>query len=125
MPRPYSVDLREKVLNKLHEGESPKLVAENFGVSVDFVYDVLARYKQYGHVIPCKVGGHLKPKVTPEGEAKILEWLTERPDLRLVDLCEKYEATFGVKVSKSAMDRALKRMYLSFKKNLLRSAKKQ
>jgi putative transposase len=47
-------------------------------------------------------------------------WLEETPDLTLAELCERYEKDFGVSMSTSAMDRGLKRLKISRKKNVLR-----
>jgi transposase len=117
MPAPYSNDLRIKVIEAVNKKElTQKSIAEIFGVSTYFITTLLERYKKTGDIKPKPMGIHIKPKITPLGEEHILECLANEPDLTLNELCDKYEAHFNIKVGKSSMDRALKRMEVTFKK---------
>ncbi|NEP87289.1 MAG: hypothetical protein F6K18_10875 [Okeania sp. SIO2C2] len=62
MPRPYSEDLRLKVINTYFPGEGflPEIAAR-FKVSLTFVRNLLRHYRQTGSVKPKKRGG-LAPK---------------------------------------------------------------
>ena len=55
MARPYSVDLRERIVSA---GESCCVVAARFGVAVSSVVKWTQRYRRTGSVAPDKMGGH-------------------------------------------------------------------
>ncbi len=58
MTRPYSNDLRERVVRAHLDGEPIRSVAARFGVSVSSVPKWVARYRATGSVAPGRVGGH-------------------------------------------------------------------
>lgn len=70
--RPYSMDLRERVLRALEEGGSVRTVAERFGVGKNFVQNLRKRKKTLGHIEPFKQGGGV---VSPAMEHQE-NWLT-------------------------------------------------
>jgi len=84
MPKPYSIDLREKIVaayeNK--EGSIQKL-AKRFKVSKNFVADLLKRVKQTGQIAPKPHGGGHPPSVKGNGEIFLLELVESQPDLIL------------------------------------------
>lgn len=51
------------------------------------------------------------------GDVTIKAWLENEPDQTLNDLCDKYAEHFNIVMGKSSMDRALKRMKISYKKS--------
>jgi len=84
MPKPYSIDLREKIVaayeNK--EGSIQKL-AKRFKVSKNFVADLLKRVKQTGQIAPKPHGGGHPPSVKGNREIFLLELVESQPDLIL------------------------------------------
>ena len=59
--KPYSIDLREKVINAYNSGNiSVRKLAVNFGVGKAFVQKMLKQYKEDGHVNPGKQGTNKK-----------------------------------------------------------------
>ena len=110
----YSVDLRERMLANLDD-ESMRRTARRFRMSLSSVYRIKRRYEETGQLQAKKSRGRL-PAIDAQGEAWLKEQVAEESDLTLASLCEKYEQARGRKVSKSAMDRALKRMRISLKK---------
>jgi transposase len=110
----YSVDLRERMLANLDE-ESMRRTARRFRMSLSSVYRIKRRYEETGQLRAKKSRGRL-PAIDAQGEAWLKEKVAEESDLTLASLCEKYEQARGRKVSKSAMDRTLKRMKISVKK---------
>jgi len=110
----YSVDLRERVLANLEE-ESMRRTAKRFRMSLSSVYRIKHHYEETGQLkakTPC---GRL-PAINEQGEAWLRARIHQESDLTLATLCERYEQSQGRKVSKSAMDRTLKRMRISLKK---------
>jgi transposase len=120
MPISYSNDFRLKIIEEIQEGNHTKeQIAKQFRVSRSFVYALWARFKKTGSYEAKKRGGTKQPKVNAIGEEHIREWLSNEPDLTLNDLCERYYEHFNVLMGKSSMDRALKRMGITYKKKVL------
>ena len=57
MVKPYSIDLRERVVAAVAGGQSCRAVAATFGVSVASVVKWSQRYRATGSVAPGKIGG--------------------------------------------------------------------
>lgn len=126
MPAPYSNDFRKKVIDEIQEGTHSKPeIAIRFRVSKSFIYSLWSRYKVTGSYEAKPTGSTTLPKVDEAGCEHIKEWLANESDLTLNDLCDKYAEHFKVVVGKSSMDRALKRMKISYKKKSLRPSKVQ
>lgn len=119
MTRPYSSDLRERVVAALEAGESCRVVAKRFAVAVSSVVKWHQRYRATGSVAPGKVGGHRRPLLEPHREF-IVERLEQTPHLTLHGLKDELAAR-GVKVSHHAVWTFLRREGLRFKKNAVRS----
>jgi transposase len=58
MTRPYSNDLRERVVSAVEAGETCRAVSARFGVSVSTVVKWSQRYRRTGSVVPGQMGGH-------------------------------------------------------------------
>jgi transposase len=116
--RPYSIDLRERVVASMSGGRSARATAALFGVSVASVVKWSQRKRRTGNVAPGKIGGHRKPVLLPERD-----WLHARiaaePDLTLRALLAELHDR-GVKASYGALWLFLEREGLSFKKNRVR-----
>ena len=118
MTRPFSNDLRERVVAAAMGGESCRSVASRFGVAVSSVVKWSQRYRKTGSVAPGKMGGHRKRQLDPH-RAFILERLGQTPHLTLHSLKDELAAR-GVKVSHNAVWLFLRREGLRFKKNSVR-----
>ncbi len=118
MARPYSLDLRERVVASVAAGESCRTVASTFKVSVASVVKWSQRFRSTGSAAPKRMGGN-RPRLL-EGER---EWLVARlattPDLTLRMLVIELRAR-GVTASYGSVWRTLRRAGISFKKNAVR-----
>ena len=114
MTRPYSNDLRERVVDAVRSGETCRVVAARFGVSVASVVRWSQRYRETGSVAPGKMGGHRRWVLEPHRDF-IVERLRQTPHLTLHGLKDELAAR-GVVVSHDAVWRFLRREGLSFKK---------
>jgi putative transposase len=75
MGKPYSIDLRERVVSAVVKGGlSCHGAAEQFGVGVNTAITWVRRLRETGSVAPGKMGGH-KPKAIA---GKHRAWLLER-----------------------------------------------
>ena len=52
MPKPYSLDLRERVFGYADEGHSWRAAAAYFGVSVSFVVNLVNAFRVRGSLAP-------------------------------------------------------------------------
>lgn len=119
MTRPYSNDLRERVVLAFCAGDSCRAVAERFGVAVSSVVKWSQRYRETGSVAPAKVGG-CRPRVLEPHRDFIIARISQTPHLTLHRLKDELAAR-GVMVSHNAVWLFLRREGLSFKKNAVRS----
>lgn len=75
MARPYSLDLRERVILAVErDGLSRNEAARRFGVAISTAVNWLRRHRDTGSVAPGKMGGHKPRKLI--GEQR--DWLLER-----------------------------------------------
>lgn len=118
MTRPYSNDLRERVIAAVEAGARCRAVAARFGVAVSSVVKWSQRYRRTGSVAPGKMGGHRRRVLEPHREF-IVERINQEPHLTLHRLKDALAAR-GVAVSHNAVWQFLRREGLSFKKNPVR-----
>lgn len=115
MVRPYSMDLRERLVAAVEAGESRRSAARRFGVSASVAVKWLQRVRETGSVAPGQVGGHRRPAL--EGEREwVLARIAEKPDLTLRALAAELSER-GVKAGQYAVWSFFKREGLTFKKN--------
>ena len=118
MAKPFSDDLRERMVRAVLAGRSRHEVARNFEVSPSCVIKLMQRYAATGDCRPGKFGGHKRPALTPY-EDKVRAMVAEQPDLTVTELWRKLTA-LDIKVGRSAVGRFLQRLQLTFKKNTSR-----
>ena len=118
MVRPYSNDLRERVVAAVLSGEASRAVAARFGVAVSSVVKWSQRHRTTGSVAPGQMGGHRKFVLEPH-RAFIAERIGQNPNLTLHGLKAELAAR-GIAVSHDAIWRFLRREGLRFKKNAVR-----
>ena len=74
MGKPYSVDLRRRVVAAIKAGMSRNQAARQFGVAISTAIGWMQRVEQTGSVAPGQMGGH-KPKAISGAHAL---WLSQR-----------------------------------------------
>jgi transposase len=117
--RPYSQDLRERVLNALERGEGPSSVARRFEVSRVWVYLVRRRLEREGKRTTLPIGGYRESVVAPL-EAELRSWIDAKPDMTLAEMCARLASDHGVTIKAPALWHQLDKWGLSFKKNSTR-----
>jgi putative transposase len=116
--RPYSNDLRGRVVAAMEGGMSCRTAAERFGVAPSTAGNWHRSYRARKSYAPLPIGGDRRSKLLGEAEW-IAAHLAKTPDLRLLDVQHALAAK-GVAVSYSGVQRMVKRLGLRFKKNDLR-----
>lgn len=116
MARPYSLDLRWRVMLAVDAGDSVDDVAEQFGVTARTIWSWLALRKQSGGVAPRKGAVGPQPKLDAHRE-KIEAAIKESPSLTLDELRTQLQLPGG----RTTLWEALKRWKQSLKKSLVRS----
>ena len=107
--KPYSKDLRLKVLEAVDRGMDRREVVEVFGVSLPSIKRWLKRRRETGPVEARPIPGPPARK-----RAVLLEWLPSQlennPDLTLGEHCGAFEEDCGVEVSRATMCRTIPRL---------------
>ena len=113
--KPYSKDLRLKVLAAIDRGMPRAEAAEVFGVSAPSIKRWLKLRRTTGDVEPKPVPGPAARKGAAL-EAVLPGRVRENPDATLEEHREAFEEGTGVQVSTASVSRALKRLGLPLKK---------
>ena len=112
----YSEDLRKKIVEAVERRAMNKSeVAHLFGVSLSSVKRYVRKFHQGSSLSPGKAPGK-RPKVDKCARRLLEADLKERPFAKLRQRCEYLEALAGLRVCKSTLCRALRRMGLTRKK---------
>ena len=118
MARPYSFDLRERVVAAVAAGGSCRAVAATYKVSVASVVKWSQRHRKTGSSAAKRMGGHRQRSL-----AKERDWLLARlaavPDLTLRALVMELGER-GVVTSYGSVWRVVHDAGISFKKNTVR-----
>lgn len=114
MSRPYSLDLRERVVDAVEAGQSCRLVAATFGVSVASVVKWSQRVRATGSAAAKPMGSKLQRILTCERDW-ILTRLAAEPDITLRALVCELQGR-GVRASYGSLWRLLRDEGISFKK---------
>src|SRR5215210_7380108 len=97
--KPYSQDLREKIVRALEaQEETQEEVASRFAVSPSFVVKLWRRWRTTGSCSALPHAGGRRRSLQAS-EATIRRELDRQPDLTLAELCETVGAAVGVSVS--------------------------
>jgi transposase len=114
MARPYSVDLRERVVRAVEGGASRRAAAGRFEVSVSFVIKLMQRWRRRGTVQPDRVGGAKRSALAAHGE-RVRALVAAEPDLTIAELRHRL-ADEGIAASRSSLGRFLAAAGLTRKK---------
>ena len=120
MPKAYSGDLRERVIEAVETGASRREAAERFEMSVSSAVKWLQRWRERRSAAPKLRGG----SISPGGfRHRVLALIAEQPDLTLVEIVAVMRKR-RIPTSRSALWRFLDRHDVTSKKSL-RAAEQQ
>ena len=114
MAKPYSEDLRRRVVGTIEGGTTIPEAAEQCGVSISSVVRFLKLHRETGSVDPAKFGGY-KDFTLAVHEDLVRQLVAEQPDITLAEL-KAALAKKKVTVGQSSISRYLHHLMLRFKK---------
>jgi transposase len=118
MGRPYSDDLRVRVVAAMEGGGACRAVGEAFGIAPSTAGNWHRLYRRTQTYSARPMGGDRRSKLLDHGD-HVAALLAETSDLRLVDV-QADLASRGVEVGYGTVQRTVKRLGLRLKKNDLR-----
>ena len=114
MARPYSTDLRDRVVGSVASGRSCRATAGLFGVSVASVVKWCQRWRATGSAAPSRMGGW-RPLLLKSEREWLLARIAEKPDLTLRAVMAELAAR-GTPASYGAVWRFFAHEGVTFKK---------
>ena len=115
MTLPISNDLRKRIVKSVDGGLSRNAAAKKYDVGISTVVNLIRRWRTTGNIDPDRQGNPQDFKLAAH-EDRVRQMLLEHPDITLIEMKDKL-AKAGINVSKSAIDRFLNHLSLSYKKN--------
>lgn len=114
----YGLDLRARIVEAHENGEgSVRELAERFAVAPNTVQNYLTLYRTTGSVAPRSHGGGVPPKIDEFGLEQVEAIVEELSDATVNELADEFSRRHHIAVGRSTMDRALRRLGLTRKKN--------
>jgi transposase len=113
MPKSYSSDLRERVIEAVEAGASRREAGERFEISASSSIRWLQRWHESRSAAPKPRGGSVSP--LEEFAAEILALIDEQPDLTLVETVAELRRR-RIRTSRSSLWRFLDRYGITLKK---------
>lgn len=117
----YSMDLRERVLAAWLAGEGTQAqLAERYRVSLRWISELVRRHRVGESIAPQPRGGNRQPAFDAGARAKLAAKVQQQPGLTLEQLRAWARRELGIACSIMAVDRALKKENITFKKRRFR-----
>jgi transposase len=118
MAKPYSEDLRERVVGAVEGGLSRRQAAASFDVGISTVINWVRRFRETGSVAAKPMGGDHRSRLMRE-RAWLLDRVEAEPDLTLEELRDELRQR-GVSVGYGTVWRFFAREDITFKKKRAR-----
>jgi transposase len=115
--KPYSVDLRERVLAALDRGMARTKAITTFQVSRSTIKRWLAQRATVGHLRPGRATGR-PPTITKSDEPQLRAQLTDTPDATIPEHTDRFNADRPTPISHWTLGRAIRRLNWTRKKRL-------
>ena len=114
MGKPYSLDLRKRVVAAIEGGLSCNQAAKQFGIGISTAINWAQRLRETGSIEPGKMGGHKPKAISGEHSVWLLQRIKDR-DFTLRGLVAEF-AERGLKVDYRSVWEFVHAEKLSFKK---------
>ena len=112
----YSLDLRERVLRAVDQGEPRAEMVRMLGVSAATIKRYLKQRRETGHVRPKAIPGRPARKAAAL-QVGLLAQLEAYPDASLERHCQIWQDEHGMRVSTSTMSRLIEQVGWTRKKS--------
>jgi transposase len=116
MPRPYSGDLRRRVVMAVEGGQSRGSVAQRFAVGRSTVYRWVETAREEGRLAAKPMHGGPPPAIRGDSETALKRLVGANHHLTLAEYRDRLAEEVGVWVHPWTLGRALKRLGLTRKK---------
>jgi transposase len=116
MGKPYSQDLRERVMAAVDSGAGAYSAASLFQVSASYIYKALGRRRLTGETRTRPWAGGRKPKLAAY-DGVLRARVAAKPDATLFELQDLFNKDHGVKVSVGCLWKRLRHLGLTLKKS--------
>ena len=120
MVKPYSNDLRDRVVRAVADGASCRQAAARFGVAASTAIKWVQRWRRTGSVRPRPQGGDNRSQRIEAHAEEVMQLIEETPDATLAEIADHLQERHGLVVAHSTVWRLLDRHGMSFKKNRAR-----
>lgn len=115
MTRPYSVDLRERVVAFVEGGHSCHQAAAHFQVSVSFVVKLMKAFRSSGRIEARPIGGRRHAKLDVH-RIFLVRRMDEKADITMLELAAELLAETGIQAAPASLSRWFLRNGYSVKK---------
>ena len=112
----YSLVLRKRVVRAFDNGKSAAAVAEQFDVSLAWVYRLVQRRRATGSIEPRKQTKFRGRALSSDQEVRLVALITARPNATLIEL----QHALPTRAALSTLWRTIDRLGLTVKKNRTR-----
>lgn len=119
MAKPYSLDLRERVVKAVEGGLSRRDAAGLYDIAVSTAVHWVRRWRDEGSVAAKPMGGDHSSRLKGEDRAWLLQRIEQVPDLTLEELRAELKGR-GISVGYGTVWRFFAAEGISFKKNRAR-----
>ena len=117
MPRAYSQDLRDRVIDAVVvEGMTRHAAAHRFGVSIASAIKWVQHFERAGSRVPRGTGGH-RPSPVRQQREWLLELVRSEFSLTLQAMCERLREVHGIRADPGILSRFFAAEGISIKKN--------
>ncbi len=118
MPRPYSQDLRDRVIGAVEDGSSARAAGRLFGVSESVAIKWVARWRRTGSLAAKRMGGYKRSPLDCHVDL-VLGLVAARPDMTVEEIRAELCAQ-DIFTGHGSVRRFFQRHGISFKKNRAR-----
>lgn len=116
--RPYSVDLRQRVVDAYEQGAGTKKeLASRFAISLSSVERWIRQNKATGTVSPKpNPAGKARAIVKEDDRELLVQWYKEQPDMTYDEMAERFTEETGRRIARSTMGATVLRLGITRKK---------
>lgn len=119
MGKPYSEDLRERIVGAVEAGHSRRAAARMFEVSASCAVKLVRRWRETGSVKPGKMGAPPRSKLDPHSDW-LVDLVKAEPDTTLEEIRARLRAERDMAASLGTIWKFFEQRNISFKKNRAR-----